>query len=132
MKWVLCLALLISPISSLALDRDCLAITVSREAAAGNDRDGKAVLQVVENRMRIQGKNACAIVKQRKQFSFVTKDMSWKATRKQLQYLLKLYEMEDVVTDKTTYFHNVSVKPKWAKQKKFVKQIFKHKFYEEK
>lgn len=132
MKWLLCIILLIFPISSYALDSNCLAIAVHKEAAAGNKDDAKAVLQVIENRMRIQGKNACSIIKQPKQFSFVTEGMSWKATRKQLQYLNTLYEMEDVVSDKTVYFHHKRVKWKYAKQKKFVKQIGVHKYYEEK
>lgn len=132
MRLVLFLIIFCVTLTAHSADKDCLAIAIHKEAAPRSVEDGKAVLQVIENRMRFKGKSACAVIKEPNQFSFVTEGMSWKASKRQLNYLEHLRSVDDVVTSDTVYFHHKRVKWKYAKKKQFVKQIGVHKYYKEK
>ena len=91
----------------------CKIAAIKHEADQSNPRDKKMTLQVVENRMRIQHKSACVIVKAPSQFSFVSKNTNWKYSEKDLQEYWQLVTMAPVVGRDVVGFHRIDVKPKW-------------------
>lgn len=112
-------------------DTLCKAYTVFREAGGESLRGQRAVLDIVENRMRIRNKTACEIMAERGQFSFYKAGMRIKITMDVLLNFLNVANMQPVLPRNCEYFHNRSVKPPWSKKFKRVVTIGGHSFYEE-
>lgn len=121
--------LLIFSLSSRATsDLNCLAVALYHEANREPLRGQVAVLNVIENRMRLKHKSACAIIKERGQFSFVSKKTNWKPTRNMLTTYEKVSRMAPEVLQATHFYSGR--KPAWTKKMKFVAKIGHHSFYE--
>jgi spore germination cell wall hydrolase CwlJ-like protein len=124
------LVLLALPAFAVA-DETCKAYAVHKEARGESDAGKKAVLQVIENRMRKAGKTCLQIVSQPGQFSWYVGRAAIKANQAMRSTLNKLKEMPSVLGKNVVSFHNTSVKPKW---KNLVREarIGRHIFYKTK
>ena len=111
----------------------CKAFTVYKEAGAESMAGKRAVLDVIENRMRLRDMKACQIMSQKGQFSFYSHGMKVTAKsvpKKALTDYFIVANMRRVLSRDVEYFHNRSVKPKWTKKLKRVARIGGHIFYE--
>lgn len=121
-------------------DAECLAKNIYYEAGGESYAGKLAVAFVVLNRIANPAfpKSACGVVYQEKQFSWtfdntlgrVVKDSTaWQDSYKiAVQVLANGTQMVDI-THGALYFHNDTVKPKWATRDKFTTQIDGHFFY---
>lgn len=66
----------------------------------------KGVLQVVENRMRMDKQTACQVVKRKGAFPWARKRRSWKITQSMLTRHFKLVNMLPVVSSRAYYFND--------------------------
>ena len=129
MKWIFIILLLLFGFSE-ASNVDCLAIALYKEAATEGLLGKKAVLDVIQTRMHESGKTACQVIKEPNQFSWVTKDTKFVATKEQLTTYRFVAKMLPVVKG-ATHFHTSYSNPKWRKHMKFVGRIKHHLFYKE-
>lgn len=115
------------------LDLDCLAQTVYYEARGESRAGQEAVAHVVVNRSAAWKRPICAIVYQPSQFSWTMGARrspfgnSWQLARRIAEDTLTCTVVDP--TGGAMYFHNVTVHPSWARNKKFLLQIGNHKFY---
>ena len=106
----------------------CKALSLYKEAATEGLLGKKAVLDVIQTRMHESGKTACQIIKEPHQFSWVTKDTKFVATKEQLTTYRFVSKMPPVAKG-AKYFHNHFVKPAWAKKMKVKLTLKNHVFY---
>ena len=118
------------PLQALSNDAACIALTLHKEAATEGLLGKKAVLDVIQTRMHESGKTACQVIKEPNQFSWVTKDTKFVATKEQLTTYRFVSKMPPVVKG-ATHFHTSYSNPKWRKHMKFVGRIKHHLFYSE-
>jgi len=116
------------PLQALSNDAACIALTLHKEAATEGLLGKKAVLDVLKTRMNESGKTACQIIKEPHQFSWVTKDTKFIATKEQLTTYRFVSKMPPVAKG-AKYFHNKSVKPSWAKRMRVKLKVKNHYFY---
>ena len=109
------------------VETHCKAITISKEASGEGLLGMRAVLDILETRIKKNNSSCVKEVSLPGQWSWYKKGISLKATQKQLTTYNKVVNMKSVV--RATHFHLTSIKPKWAKKMKFVKKIGKHLFY---
>lgn len=104
-------------------EEDCLALAIYHEARSESLRGQKAVLSVINNRMRLFGETACEVVRKPSQFSWTRKHKNWKATEGMLDRLDVLAFMESsVVSNRTIYF---ATKPQdWGKHSQKIGRHF--------
>lgn len=110
----------------------CLASSIHYEARGEPMAGQRAVLEVILNRASKQNMSICAVVKQRKQFSFVTNKTKWLSKEKSEDILSVMDFVESPFDHDVVYFHNKSVNPKWNKQMRRVMRIKNHTFYKPK
>lgn len=117
----------------LGQEYNCIAENVYYEARNQPIQGQIAVAEVTLNRVRSPHwpSSACAVVKQRKQFSWTNYAYeppygpAWsKAQKSTLLALLGNKQVNDSV-----YFHATYVEPYWVEEVNFVTQIGDHKFY---
>lgn len=108
----------------------CKALTIYKEANTESLAGKRAVLDVIQTRMRKQNKTACQIIKQPKQFSWHKRGMKLHATKDMLTTFYRIDKMAPVYKN-AEFFHNTSVKPNWKGLKRIGK-IGGHIFYERK
>jgi len=106
----------------------CKALSLYKEAATEGLLGKKAVLDVIQTRMHESGKTACQIIKEPHQFSWVTKDTKFVATKEQLTTYRFVSKMKPVV-EGAKYFHRKDIKPSWAKKMKVKLTLKNHIFY---
>ena len=99
-----------------------------KEASSEGVLGQRAVLDVLDTRMKTSGKSACAIIQEPYQFSWVNSQSSIKATKYQLTKYKFVSKIPPVVKG-ARYFHNTSVRPSWAKKMKVKLKIKNHYFY---
>lgn len=116
------------PLQALSNDAACIALTLHKEAATEGLLGKKAVLDVLKTRMNESGKTACQIIKEPHQFSWVTKDTKFIATKEQLTTYRFVSKMPPVAKG-AKYYHNKSVKPSWAKRMRVKLKVKNHYFY---
>lgn len=113
------------------VDSHCKAITISKEAYGEGLLGMRAVLDVLETRMKQNNSSCVKEISRKGQWSWysshIKKGLSLKATQKQLTTYSKVVNMKPVV--RATHFHLTTVHPKWVRKMKFVKKIGKHLFY---
>ena len=109
------------------VETHCKAITISKEASGEGLLGMRAVLDILETRIKKNNSSCVKEISRKGQWSWYKKGISLKATNKQLTDYKRVVRMESVV--RATHFHLTSIKPKWAKKMKFVKKIGKHLFY---
>jgi len=107
----------------------CKAYTILREAGGESLKGKRAVLDVVENRMRLRDMSACQVMSQKGQFSFFTKTTQVIVTKEALTDYFKVANMRRVLKKDVEYFHNVDVTPEWANSMINVSNIGRHRFY---
>ena len=119
------------PLSCLAATQDehCLALAIYSEASKTVLQDQRGVYQVIINRMHVSNKSACAIIKERKQFSFVSPKTKWVATQEMLNKLYKIRTMPKIFSNDILWFHTHFVKPPWSYKFKMVYDTGVHKYY---
>lgn len=108
----------------------CKALTIYKEANVESLAGKRAVLDVIQTRMRKQQKSACLIIKQPKQLSWVTRKTRLHATKEMLTTFYKIDKMAPVYKN-AEFFHNTSVHPNWKGLRRIGK-IGGHIFYERK
>lgn len=79
------------------------------EARGESLRVAKSVLQVVENRMRIDKMTACQVVKRKGAFPWSRNKNNWKITHSMLTRHFELRKMMPVVNINTYYFNDKPV-----------------------
>jgi len=120
---------LLWPLQAVSNDTACIAVTLSKEAATEGLLGKRAVLDVLHTRMKESGKTACQVVMQPNQFSW-TKGIGTfpSPSKKELTTYRFVAKMKPVV-EGATHFHNLKVKPSWAKKMKPKLKIKSHIFY---
>lgn len=111
-------------------EKICKAWVVSDESRGESFLAKRAVLDVVSNRMRKQGKSCNDIVKSPNQFSGYRPGMHLKVSKEDLQSYEKVVMMSPVVPS-ATHFHANYVHPVWCKKLVKIRSIGKHIFYKE-
>lgn len=134
MKLILAIALclLVASTGAVTASENCLALAVYKEAGNTSQRSQRAVLDVLENRMRVLNKSACQIVRQPFQWSWYSTHLSLIATNKMLENYYDIVDNEHVLPDSAMWFHNKTVKPKWARNMVVVDRIDGQIFYRNK
>ncbi len=111
---------------------DCIsevASVVYAESRGEGEQGIRAVIHVIMNRSKEQGVKPCIIVKQPNQFAKGTKrpkDPMWQRVRQMV------LEPGKDPTNGATYFHNLTVKPKWSYRFKITYRFGDHIFYKPK
>ena len=95
------------------------------EARASED-NMRAVVHVILNRAKEKGVSACSIVRQPNQFA--TRGPIKERIRWHLAKSIVLNPGPDI-TRGATYFHNLTVKPKWSYRLKVTYRVAGHVFY---
>lgn len=114
------------PLQSFSRDVDCLAVAIHKEASGEGLLGQRAVLDVIQQRMKDKHKTACQIIKEPGQFSWDTTEI--KATKQQLTRYRFIAKIPPVIHE-AMYFHSVKARPSWAKKMKYIGRIGKHYFY---
>ena len=114
---------------------NCLENNIHYEAD-GEPFIGKlAVGMVTVNRAKLSGKSLCDTVYEPNQFSWTLKPRNLNARVSPDTKLATLMVLNNTVPleylSEITYFHNTTVSPKWAKNKREILSIGGHKFYAE-
>lgn len=105
----------------------CLAIAIHKEARGEPLQGQRAVLDVILNRMRERGMNACAVIKQAYQFPWSNSVKNWKANQVMLDRLEVLESfVEPSLPNTVVYFNNTPFKKIGTFYKKIGKQFFYH------
>jgi spore germination cell wall hydrolase CwlJ-like protein len=108
-------------------DEQCKAYTIMREAGSESKRSRRAVLDVLENRMRKMHKSCKATVSQAHQFSWYRRGMRLRVERKELTSFRVISRMKPVLRC-GEFFHS-GPKPSWAKRKRLELVETKLRFY---
>lgn len=124
--------LLIAPVNAVTASEHCLALAVYKEAGSTSQRSQRAVLDVLQNRMRAEHRNACQVVSQKKQWSWYSSSLPLVATRKMLASYREIVDNVHVLPKSAMWFHNKSVKPKWTNKMVVVARIDGQVFYRKK
>lgn len=109
-------------------EQRCLYNAIFYEANLESMAGKKAVWQVVVNRAEKKGVSVCSVVRERGQFSWWGKK-PYKAL--DASYYHRVVNTRSPVGLGVVYFHNIKVKPKWARKMLYVATIGRHRFYKE-
>ncbi len=120
----------IAPSGWIAPSIVCKAVAIYQESRGEPIAGQKAVLDVINERVRRSGKSACQVVKAAHQFS-------WYHGQKLVADENMLTQFEEVskmrsVCEGCTHFHADYVHPPWSRKMTKVKKIGKHIFFKEK
>lgn len=110
----------------------CLAVAVHTEARGEPIAGQKAVLEVIQNRMKLRNLSACEVVKQPGQFPWYKRGTVLKMNDYMLTRWQELTTMPSLLASNVEYFHATSVKPVWTKGMKRAAAIGAHVFYADK
>lgn len=128
----LLLAILLAANPQQTADETCKTAVTFLEARGESLRGQKAVRQVLANRARKNGTNACVEAKRKGQFSSVKPGMNLKNVKLSRKFLTQQHRvriMPRVVPTCATSFHNKAVRPYWVRSKRIVARINNHVFY---
>ena len=121
-----------TPIANAMSETFCKAFTVFKEANMESRRGKRAILDIIENRMRLRNKTACQVMQEPHQFSFWRKGLKEKLSITTLTEFIEISNMDSVLDGNVEYFHNKMVKPNWSRRLRKVVTIGNHAFYKEK
>ena len=120
---------LLWPLQSFPSDAACIAVTLTKEAATEGLLGKRAVLDVLQTRMKESGKTACQVILQPNQFSWTKGIETFPSpSKKELTTYRFVSKMKPVV-EGAKYFHSKDIKPSWAKRMKPRMKIKDHIFY---
>jgi hypothetical protein len=108
----------------------CKAVMIHREAASEGLQGARAVLDVLYNRMRIDGLTACQAVAVKGQWSWYRANKparTWKVSKDMWTRYHKVRIMAPVLTDNVYYFRVGKHKIKWLGR--YCCRIGRHVFY---
>lgn len=106
-------------------ERSCKAITIWKEARGESLHTQRAVLDVVNNRMKASKQACTLIVKAPGQFPWASFQNTWKASPMQLKRLDELLFIEKQLPSGYVYFNTVP--HPWAKNTKKIGKLYFHK-----
>ena len=106
----------------------CKALTVYKEAGGESLVAQRAVLDVLETRIKLSRSSCKREVSLPKQFSWHHAGVPLKAKQSMLTTYDKIVKMKPVMQG-ATHFHHIKLKPKWAKKMGYVGRLGKHYFY---
>lgn len=115
------------PIQKPSVQLLCMAWVLHSEAGGEGLMGLRAVADVIQTRQWRRNLTTCQVVAQMGQFSGYKTNIILKVSQKSLHTTEKVLKMKPVVKG-AEYFHNDSVKPKWANKMKVVGKIGKHTF----
>ncbi len=116
------------PLQAFSNESNCLAVAIHKEASGEGLFGQRAIVDVIQERMKEKHKTACQVIKEPGQFSWSTENIS--PTKKQLTRYKFVASIPPVVKG-ARYFHNTSVSPKWARKMKVKAKIGRHYFIKE-
>jgi hypothetical protein len=110
---------------------DCIneVANVAYYEARASENNMRAVVHVILNRAKERGVSTCIIVKERNQFATKGKIVEW--DRWQIAKKIVLQPGKDI-TNGATFFHNLTVKPRWSYTLKITYRVGGHIFYAKK
>lgn len=103
-------------------ENDCRAYVAYREASGGSVETIRAVLDVVENRMKLYNKTFCQVVKQKGQFPYVRHGIRKVNDEKFLHKYRKAVIMKPVLTSSYIFFN--TKKHKWGKDCRKIEKMY--------
>lgn len=106
----------------------CKAYTIMREAGSESKRSKRAVLDVLQHRMRKKHKSCRAVVAEKHQFSWYRRNIAMKVTPRGLQDFRSVARMAPVLRNCAEWFHS-GQQPSWARKKHLVHREERLKFY---
>lgn len=111
---------------------NCMAKALYYEANNQPTEGIRAVYEVVKNRAAKKNTSWCAVISERRQFSFlnsgkISLHSSLKPREKELYNSVKA--LDNVLSSDVLFYHADYVKPVWAKKMKVEKRIGSHIFY---
>lgn len=109
----------------------CLALNIYFEARGEPVIGQQYVAHVTLNRSKRSGKDVCAVVYEPYQFSWTLKPYKIKniqAWNEALYIAEKAVHSPDI-TKGAMFFHTVDINPPWSRNKTFITQIGRHRFY---
>lgn len=90
-----------SPVS----DLQCKVVSLYRECSGCSLRGAKAILEVIQNRMQIEHKTACQIIRS-SAFPWSNTQYSWKFSQEQLTRYFDVLQLSPVVGKGVYHFNN--------------------------
>jgi len=110
---------------------DCIneVANVAYYEARASENNMRAVVHVILNRAKERGVSTCIIVKERNQFATKGRIVEW--DRWQIAKKIVLQPGKDI-TNGATFFHNLTVKPRWSYTLKITYRVGGHIFYAKK
>jgi spore germination cell wall hydrolase CwlJ-like protein len=108
-------------------DEACFAYVSYREASNQSLEGIKAVTEVVEHRMLAERKSCREVVSRHGQFTWHHRKIVMNPPRKWLTRYSSTRKMSKILPECSLWFYS-GRKPKWAKSKRVVKVVGKHKF----
>jgi len=133
LKILLFTILLLTSINCLALtNTQCKSLILFKEGNLESLKGQRAILDVVETRMRKENKSACQIMKQPSQFSWYNKKKHYVVDKDMVARYYQVNRMKPVFRE-AEFFHSVKIRPKWN-YRKLVKlgRVGGHIFYRSK
>jgi len=122
------------PVKHNTSDIQCLAENIYHEARGEPFIGQLAVAQVTINRLQSNrhGKSICAVVHQKKQFSWTTNKPRVQDTKRwQESYTIAQFVLSGAVMSNfpAHFYHTKKINPKWNRDKRVVRIIGNHVFY---
>lgn len=106
----------------------CKALTVYKEAGGESLVAQRAVLDVLETRIKLSRSSCKKEVSLLRQFSWHHAGVPLKAKQSMLTTYEKIVKMKPVMQG-ATHFHHIKSNPKWAKKMGYVGRLGNHYFY---
>ena len=114
--------------SDLASERSCKALVIYKESNLEPLQGQRMVLTVLENRISAHHSSCIKEISKAGQWSFYSKDGTFKADKKQLTRYSIVRRMAPLFPE-ATHFHATHVKPKWARKMRYLGKVGHHYFY---
>lgn len=92
----------------------------------------RAVYDIIQNRSIHSLSSPCSVVKAPRQFSFVNKNTSWRATQEQMEDLYKVKKVKRSLDYQYRFYHNTSISPVWSRKMVGKRVMGQHVFMKEK
>ncbi len=108
MKWLLLIVLLTAtPCIDAQDDMSCKILAITKEAQGEPLIGARAVLDVLENRMKAKKQSACQIVLAKSQWPWAAKQKNWHYSVDMLRRYERVNWMKPVLDEKYIYFNTV-------------------------
>lgn len=109
-------------------EASCKLSAIYYESRGSSLAGQRAVLTVLENRMRIREMTACQVVAEKGQWSWYGKKPMKQMTQKMKDWLLEVEMSRKVLGSRVEYFHSGKA-PKWTRKMHLMLIVDGHHFY---